>query len=225
MRNIKIALFGSSIMEGRLGVEKVSDRYYSILHNMLSERFPEVCFSICNGAVGGWSTRELMKNFQEFILQYMPDYCIVMFGANNNDLANPQRCLGEGELEILMEEFEKRLPEKVQRVGVVLNPVINECHMTRVHPAWQEANKKWNGLDEMLEPERESARSFYRKYTYPVIDLSILMREEKKKYVCGDGIHLTKEGHKLFAEELYIVMEGLLVKNGQSGNIDLNDKR
>lgn len=225
MRNIKIALFGSSIMEGRLGVEKVSERYYSILHKTLSERFPEVCFSIFNGSVGGWSTRELMKNFDEFILQYEPDYCMVMFGANNNDLANPARILAEGELESLMEEFETKLPKKVQRTGVVLNPVINECHMTHKHPAWQEAIKKWHGLDEILEAEREKVRAFYRKYNYPVVDLSILMRKEMKKYVCGDGIHLTAEGHKLFAGEACKVLERLLVKNGHDSNIDLNDKR
>ena len=64
MRNLKISIFGSSIMEGRIGVNCAADRYYSILQKKLSERFPEVCFSIFNGAVGGWSTRELMQKYQ-----------------------------------------------------------------------------------------------------------------------------------------------------------------
>ena len=99
MRNLKISIFGSSIMEGRIGVNCAADRYYSILQKKLSERFPEVCFSIFNGAVGGWSTRELMTHVEEYVLDYSPDYCIVMFGANNKDLSNPARVLKEGELE------------------------------------------------------------------------------------------------------------------------------
>ena len=74
MKNVVIALFGSSIMEGRIGVEKVSERYYSILHRKLSERFPEVCFSIINGAVGGWSTRELMNVFDDKVQKYSVFY-------------------------------------------------------------------------------------------------------------------------------------------------------
>ena len=65
MRNIVISLFGSSIMEGRIGVEQAADRYYMILQRKLSERFPDVCFSIVNGAVGGWSPRELRKIYDE----------------------------------------------------------------------------------------------------------------------------------------------------------------
>lgn len=219
MKNIKISLFGSSIMEGLLGVETVADRYYSLLHKKLSERFPSVCFSIFNGAAGGWSTRELMQKFDEFVLQYSPDYCLVMFGANNNDLARPERCLAEGELELLMEEFQRKLPQNCQRIGVVLNPVISERHMTYRHPAWQEAFKVWKGLDEMLEEERNKARSFYKKYDYKVLDLSEIMRPDMEKFVCSDGIHLTNKGHKLFAEKLFDILQDSIIRNDKEGKL------
>lgn len=218
MRNLKISIFGSSIMEGRIGVDHASGRYYSILQQKLSERFPEVCFSMNNGAVGGWSTRELMQHVEEFVLDSSPDYCLVMFGANNNDLSNPERVLREGELEQLMEEFQKRLPGTCQRVGVVLNPVINERHWVRNHPAWAESIRIYGGLNEMLELEREKARGFYRKYNYPVVDLAKLMSENPCRYVCEDGIHLTPEGHRLFAEVLFETMETLVIRNGHDTN-------
>ena len=214
MRNLKISIFGSSIMEGVLGVERAADRYYSILQRDLSERFPGVCFSMINGAVGGWSTRELMQKYQEFVLQYDPDYCLVMFGANNNDLSRPERVLTDGEMEQLMEEFQKRLPERCQRVGVVLNPVINERHWVRNHPAWEEVFKTCKGLNELLEPERESARAFYRKYRYPVVDLAELMSDDPYRYICDDGIHLTPDGHRLFADSLFKTLEPLLIRDG-----------
>ena len=218
MRNLKIALFGSSIMEGRIGVERAADRYYSIVQRTLSERFPEVCISIINGAVGGWSTRELMRNFEDFVLQYSPDYCVVMFGANNNDLSNPERVLEEGEMERLMEEFQRRLPSECHRIGVVLNPVVNERHWVRNHPAWQESFKVYKGLNEMLEPERETARAFYRKYEYPTVDLAQLMSADPERYVCGDGIHLTPDGHRLFAEALSSVLAEEMIRNGDDTN-------
>jgi lysophospholipase L1-like esterase len=173
MRNIVISLFGSSIMEGRIGVESAADRYYSILQRKLSERFPEVCFSIINGSVGGWSTRELMqKVFDEKVQHYSPDYCCVMFGANNNDLANPERILQPGELEKLMKEFQERLPKTCKRIGVVLNPIINERHWVSTHPLWQEAICIYGGLNEMEEEEREKARNFYRENDFPIVDLA-----------------------------------------------------
>ncbi|MBO5759940.1 MAG: SGNH/GDSL hydrolase family protein [Lentisphaeria bacterium] len=73
--------------------------------------------------------------------------------------------------------------------------------------------------------KRNRARASYKKYNCPVVNLSLLMRDEMEKYLCGDGIHLRKEGHKLFTEKLFKVMEELLLKNGHSSNIDLTDNR
>ena len=213
--NLKFSIFGSSIMEGTLGVKNAEERYHAILHTKLSRRFPHICFDFINQAKGGWSTRELMAKFDEFVLQYSPDYCLVMFGANNNDLSNPSRILAEGEFEVLMEEFQKRMPENCQKVGVVLNPIVSEHHAVCKNPAWQDILKKHKGgLDEILEPEREKARSFYRKYGYPTVDLGKLMRENASNLICSDGIHLSGEGHQFFAEALFRTIEELLVCNG-----------
>lgn len=216
MKNIVISLFGSSIMEGTLGVKAVDERYYLLLQKKLTDRFPNACFSIVNGAVGGWSTRELMQKFDEFVLKYDPDYCLVMFGANNHDLSRPERVLADGELDRLMNDFQARLPERCQRVGVVLNPIINERHWTfrDPNPVWQEAFKACGGCNEMNEPEREEARTFYRKNNYPVIDLAELMASDPARYICDDGIHLSPAGHELFADAAFEVLEQLLIKNG-----------
>ena len=218
MRNIVISLFGSSIIEGRIGAENVDERYYMILQQKLAKRCPEVCFSIINGAVGGWSTRELMEIFDDSVLRYNPDYCIVMFGANNNDLTRPERVLDEGELEQLMIDFQNRLPESCQRVGVVLNPIVNEKHWVTNHPSYQDAIKKFGGLNEMLEPERNQARDFYIKNGYPVVDLAKLMSKDPAGCICSDGIHLNLDGHKLFANALFDVLEQLLIRNGHDTN-------
>ena len=105
MKNVVISIFGSSIMEGRIGADKVADRWYNILQAKLAERFPAICFSIINGAVGGESTRECMARFNNAVIAYNPDYCLFMIGGNNHDCRHPERILAEGELEKLMDKF------------------------------------------------------------------------------------------------------------------------
>lgn len=214
MRNIVISLFGSSIMEGRIGVECFSDRYYAILQRKLSERFPDCCFSIINGAIGGKSTRELMSVFDENVLKYSPDYCLFMAGANNMDMNRKERILKPGELEELMEQFEKRLAPGCKRIGVVLNPVIDHCHFTCNDPAWQEVLEESGGFNALLEKERDKARTFYAKYKYPVIDLAKLMAHDPSEFVLEtDGIHLSPSGHRLFADAAFELLEKIFEKD------------
>lgn len=214
MKNIVISLFGSSIMEGLLGTDRVCERYYMLLHEKLSRRFPDICFSLINGAAGGWSTRELMAELDERVLKYAPDYCLVMFGANNDDLEHPERILAPGEFETLMERFQQKLPHNCQRIGVVLNPVINDRHWVSrsTEPVWKEALRRYGGLNEKLAPEREAARRFYCANGYPVIDLGELMKDAPEKYICQDGIHLSPEGHAFFADTAFKVLELLIEK-------------
>ena len=55
--------------------------------------------------------------------------------------------------------------------------------------AWLELLRIWKSLDEMQEVKRNRARASYKKYNCPVVNLSLLMRDEMEKYLCGDGIH------------------------------------
>ena len=218
MKNIKISLFGSSIMEGRIGAAAAAERYYNILLSKLSERFPHICFSIFNGAVGGLSTRELMERFDDNVLKYAPDYCLVMFGANNEDQEHPERILQDGELEHLMSAFEAQLPVECRRAGVVLNPVIDKLHYTYAHPVWQKILRAHGGFNNMLDLEREKARNFYRSHNYPVVDLAELMSEAPEKFICNDGIHLAPAGHRIFANALFEVLEQSLIQDGNDTN-------
>ena len=208
MRNITLCIFGSSIMEGRIGADKASERWYNILQARLSERFPEICFPIVNGAVGGESTRECMARFDRDVLAYNPDYCLFMIGGNNHDCALPERILRDGELEQLMAEFAERLPKKTTPIGVIINPCVNEWHCVTKNPVFQEYLKQYGGLDEALEIERDKFRKFIRKHNWHSLDLYKLFESDPGKYILhGDGIHLSKAGHELFAVKMFELME------------------
>ena len=212
MKNIVICIFGSSIMEGRIGVDDPQDRWYNVFQRLLSYAHPDTCFSIINSAVGGESTREVMSRFDRDILPYNPDFCLFMAGGNNHDCQNPGRILAEGEFQILLDRFAARLPEKTTPVGAVLNPVVDEWHFVTKHPTFRDYLVPFDGsLDASLNPEREFARSFYVRHDWPYLDLYALMSDNPVKYILPeDGIHMNKTGHAVFAREMFQLVDSLL---------------
>ena len=212
MNNIVTCIFGSSIMEGRIGVEDPLDRWYNIFQKLLSRAYPDICFPMVNSAVGGESTREVMSRFDQDILPHNPDFCLFMAGGNNHDCQNPSRILAEGEFQSLLDVFMARLPGKTKPVGIVLNPVVDEWHFTTKHPAFRDYLSAFGGsLDASLMPEREYARAFYARHDWPYLDLYALMSNEPEKYVLHeDGIHMNKKGHELFAQKMFELLKGLL---------------
>ncbi len=211
MKNVVVSIFGSSIMEGRIGAPRAADRWYSLLQAALSERFPAVCFPFVNGAVGGESTRECMARFDRDILAYNPDWCLCMVGGNNHDCTRPERILAEGELERLMDDLAARLPAKTRPVGVVINPVVNDWHFVTRHPAFQDHLKPYGGLNEVIEVEREKFRKFIREHQWPSLDLSQVFAHDPGKYILReDGIHLGPAGHRLFADKMFELLEPLI---------------
>lgn len=209
MRNLTICLMGSSIIEGRIGVDDPLDRWYQILQRMLSVAHPDTCFAIVNSAVGGESTREVINRFDRDVAPYNPDVCIFMIGANNCDCKNPSRILAEGELKALTDNFVQRLPERTTLIGVVLNPVVDEWHFATSHPAFEAHLAQFGGsLDASLNPERDFARAFYRQHGWQYLDLYTLMSDSPSRYVLeDDGIHLNKLGHDVFAREMFKLVD------------------
>ena len=212
MKNIVVSIFGSSIMEGRIGADTAGERWYNILQSKLSERFPAICFPVVNGAVGGESTREVMRRFDHDVLAYSPDCLLCMFGGNNNDYAKPERIVPLDEIKNLMEELLRRTPPKTQVVAVVFGPVINEQHQCSKDPVFIEAFKKKNipGPNELLEPSRKMFREFIEKYSLPSLDLYETFKDVPEKYILPDGVHLNKYGHAVFAEKMFEILEKLI---------------
>ncbi len=214
MKNIVISIFGSSIMEGLIGADTASERWYNMLQRKLSERFPALCFPVVNGAVGGESTREVMRRFDRDVLAYAPDYLLVMCGGNNNDFTKPERIVPRKEFKDLIEEMLRRTPPKTQVVGVVYGPVINAQHKQSKHPAYCAAFKKMKiaGLNELAEPQRRIFRELIKKHSLPSLDLYETFKDAPGKYLLPDGGHLNKYGHAVFAGKMFEIMEKLISK-------------
>lgn len=213
MKNIVIAIFGSSIMEGRIGVDDPMARWYNIMYVNLSRRFPEICFSIVNGSVGGESTRECLFRYERDVLAYSPDYLLFMIGGNNQDYTNPARIVKMTELKSLTETLIERMPIKTKPVGVVIGPIINQYHSATTHPAFAKPLEEYGGLDQMIEPERVFFRDVIHQNHWPSLDLYKMFQDDPERYILTtDGIHLSPDGHALFGKKMFQLLETELIK-------------
>lgn len=122
MKNYLIQLFGASTMEGRIGVEKTSERWYELLRAQLCEQYPAVCFSIYNGAVGGESLRERMSHLATDLAGHTSNLCLASFAWNNDDWEHPERVVPLQEQETLIQRFFEALPPGLPVVGVIGSP-------------------------------------------------------------------------------------------------------
>ena len=211
MKNRTIQLFGSSIIEGRIGVERAADRWYELMRSRLCELFPDTCFAVYNGAVGGKNTRELMAKFDRDLAGHTPDICIAMFGWNNWRMnLPPERRVSISELEELMADFPKHLPEQTRCIGVISQPLIDAWHESFSDPAYDPVRAEYGGVDAYHDREREAARNFFRRRGIPFVDLQKLMAGEPEKYIVRDGIHLSAAGHRLFAAAMVEAVAAIL---------------
>ena len=212
MKNYTIQLFGSSIMEGRIGVKNASERWYEIMRGQLCEMFPATCFAIYNGAVGGQSLRELMAHFAIDLEGHTPDLCLAMFGWNNSDLEHKGRFVSIDEQKKLMESFCDHLPKTTKVVGVISNPMIDKYHFVSRSPSYDSIRERYGTVNAFHDIERENARQFFRQKNMPFLDLSVLMATDTEKYILSsDGIHLTPEGHRLFGIEMSRMLKDILL--------------
>ena len=215
MKNYTIQLFGSSIIEGRIGVETAAERWYELMRSQLCEMFPATCFAIYNGAVGGESIRELMAHFHGDLEGHTPDLCIAMFCWNNFVLEDGRRFVPVDEQKALMERFAERLPKRTKVVGVISQPMIDCRHYTYHEHAYDEVRAKYGGVNAFHDIERELSRAFFRERGMPFVDLKAVMEGEVEKYILSsDGIHLSPEGHRLFANEMCSLLHDILAADG-----------
>ena len=216
MKNIVICIFGSSIMEGIIEIDDPKERWYEILRDKLRDRFPDTCFSVINSAIGAQSTRECMARFDRDILGHNPDYLLVMCAGNNGDLVRPERNVTLEEFERLNEDMVARLPSKTKVVGIGLGPLIHEWHWVSKNELCIEHYKKIGmDLDQELNKERDSFRAFIKSRNLPFYDLYDTFGKEPKKYLLPDGAHLNKLATRIFGEDVFKLMESLIVRDAE----------
>ncbi len=204
--------FGDSITEAACGMPDESKRWLSVLKVKLMAAFPSCDFKVVNSGVGGNSAREAMARFKSAILDHDPDWVILEFGGNNEDLARPERIVSPAEFEMLLAEYKKRLPSKTKTIIVTFPPVLDDLHGYGKNPAFAAHYQQHGGIDQTVEPYRKITHTFAKENGYPVFDLYQELLElgratDRLNYTMADGVHLTEAGNVVLADGVFAVLK------------------
>lgn len=217
MRNIKIVGFGNSITEAVIGVPDENKRWLNILRKKLSDTFSSYIFTTVNSGIGGNSAREAMARFAKDVLSHEPDFVILEFGGNNEDLAHPERIVGKDEFRTLLEKYKNELPQGTRTIAVTFPPVLDDLHSYGKMPQFADHYQKAGGIDKTVEPYREITRKFASENSFPLYDFhdelkSLGELNGRELYTLNDGVHLTEEGNKVLADGVFRILGKILTK-------------
>ena len=207
-RNITIVGFGDSITEAIVGIPDENKRWLNILQEKLSKTFKEYKFQVINSGVGGNSAREAMMRFEKDVVAHKPDFVILEFGGNNEDIAKPERIVNLEEFRTLLNKFKTGLPTETQTIIVTFPPILDDLHVYGINSVFKEHFQKVGGADKSVEPYREITREFAEENDFHVYDfhkelLALGELNGRMNYTMDDGIHLTQEGNMVLAEGVF----------------------
>ena len=218
--NLTIVAFGDSITEAIIGVPDEKKRWPNALKSKLEPDFPEI--KVINSGVGGNSAREAMARFQSDVLAHDPDWVVLEFGGNNEDLTNPGRIVSLEEFRALLIEYQTSLPAKTKTIVVTFPPVLDDLHAYGKTPAFEAHYQKAGGIDKSVEPYREMTRAFAKENGLPIYDfhqdlIALGMANGRMTYTLDDGIHLTEEGNAILANGVFQILKDILMPSEEIG--------
>ncbi len=185
--------FAGNVAEG--------DRWPTILHGLLDERLPGLC-KVWNRGVGGNTTSQGMERVTPSVLPLLPGLLICEFGFNDayfHPWANKAR-VGLNEFRDNLGSFHQLALDHDSTCVFIVNHTIDT-------PAEPQCNGKF--YDENYAPYTVAIREVAKALAAPAIDLPCMMIERglvPADIVTEDGIHLTADGNRHYAE---MVDEGL----------------
>ena len=213
--NITIVGFGDSITQAVVGMPDENKRWLNILKEKLSAHFKEHRFTVINSGIGGNSAREAMARFEKDVVAKDPDFVILEFGGNNNDIANPARIVSLKEFKTLLDKYKQDLPAKTKTIIVTFPPDLDDLHASGKNPAFAEHLRQSGGIDKSLEPYRAITREFAKSNGFPVYDfyrelLALGKANGRMTYTMNDGVHLTAQGNLTLAEGVFDILKFML---------------
>lgn len=217
MKNIKIVGFGNSITEAVIGIPDENKRWLNILRNKLSATFSGYSFTVINSGIGGNSAREAMARFEKDVLSHEPDFVILEFGGNNEDLTKPERIVKKDEFKALLEKYKNELPRGTRTIAVTFPPVLDELHAYGKMTQFAKYYRMAGGIDKTVDPYREIIKEFANENNFPIYDFHAELKSlgelnGREFYTLADGVHLTEEGNKILADGIFRILGKILTK-------------
>ena len=180
-------------------------KWLQLLEARLNAASPGTRFKAINSGVGGNSAREAMARFERDVAAHCPDIVLLQFGGNNSKRLVPEQMVGLDEFRQHLARFRAGMAEIGEPTVLVITfpPVIDPWHATAMNYPL-EMYRKWGGTDAFVEVYRAETRAFARKHGYPLLDLSVELRQrapgDPGRFILPDGVHLTDAGNRVLAD-------------------------
>jgi lysophospholipase L1-like esterase len=200
----KIIFFGDSIT--KQGSDKSG--YITRIKNFLKQEDQDDRYEVIASGIDGNRVSDLFERMDEDVLSNGADLIIIFVGVNDVW----QKQIGEGtnaeEFQILYEAMiEKLLAAGIKIIGCTI-PVIGEKY------------DGTNPFDEELNKYSDMIRGIASKNNLPVVDLRNTFstysiahnpNNEEAGILTKDGVHLNDKGNEIVAEEMWKVIEPLII--------------
>lgn len=196
MKKQNIICFGDSITHC-VGFPEAS-RWTARLAFLLEEHFPGK-FDVYNKGIGGNTTALALDRIQTDVVPLMPAIVLIEFGIN--DAYVYPWCLAP---RASLKDFQTNLQEIVRQVSQAGKPILILNHPVTDSILHYQGNKK--PLKHNLRRHNEAIRKIAQAKRVPLIDLPLLMRKRKvelKSFHAEDGVHLSPEGNRIYAEMIF----------------------
>lgn len=180
----------------------------SITQSGYPERLGDILkLNVINAGVGGNSSAAGLKRLQNDVLDHQPAVAVILFGTNDTRLDAPR-------VHVPREQFEANLAKMVQAcqtvgVNVVLctiPPINAEAYFKRHEKDKFDAA---GGLEAVLEQYRATVRTLTQQKAIPLVDLAQAL-PKRPEWLNEDGVHPSKEGVQILAEEIAKTVKPLL---------------
>ena len=163
--------------------------------------------SVINAGVSGNSTKAGLARMKKDVLDQKPLIVVILFGTNDSRVDDPVVCVPLDKYEANLNEMVESCQKNSSQVILCILPPIDQEAYFKRHDRKKIEEK--GGLDAILTSYREVQAKVADRYKLPVVDLNKILGEHPE-WRDSDGVHPTKEGNALIAQEIGKVAAPLL---------------
>lgn len=202
----RLLCLGDSITDcGRLfSTDPLGNGYVKILSGLLCNTGND--FSIENRGIDGFTLERLLQNTDSWLKTSDPDIVTILIGINDiGIMMNTRRSVAQQQN--LMETFASRYEQLARKLSGTDSRKRNLLFLEPFVFPWPRCYISWFPL---LSQMSDHIRKISQKYDAAFVPLQDDLNQKASLHgmsaITEDGIHLTRQGHRILAEKLYTLI-------------------
>jgi len=201
----KLLFVGDSITDcgrGRpIGDRAWGNGYVALVEALLTSRYPERKIRVINQGLGGNTVRDLAQRWQTDVLDFRPDWLVIMIGIN--DVWRQFDNVAQPESGVPLAEYQSQLAQLVEQAFAVTRNVI------LMTPFFIESNTQ-DPMRARMDEYGTVVKCLAEKHSLRCVDtqaaFNAVLKERHSCALAGDRVHPNLAGHAVLARALLNVI-------------------